>query len=632
MSSSAADHAELKRAELKRLVTRLIERNIEPAGLAELEEALSTDAELRAYYLEYTELHSLLHHGNVSPRELNLPVGHAVCDERPDEGARDSAREACPTPRKSLLQWASRNPKVGHAVCDERPDEGARDPAREACPTPRKSLLQWASRNPKVGHAVCDERPDEGARDPAREACPTPRKSLLQWASRNPKGPAVTIAATVLIAALVVMGLTPVKQWIAEQDKAGQEEKGAKGASDFVAKLSNWHNDVWLEDTRPPLDDPRLNVGKRLKIESGLIEITYLTGARVVIEGPAEFVVGGTKAQREEENGAEDNSRGRKPADLANSGYLKLGKLVARVEGKKAQGFAINTPTARVEDQGTEFGIEVRRDGEAFVQVIDGKVDLVVRTGAGSERKRIVAGRSVAVDQRRRIRVVQQRDLAFVRALPAISSTVLTFEMTDPSPKNNANLLPDYGNRVGAVQEVGERHTYRYGGIGFTPNIAVAYEASEGAKFLLWPSKDWRGGVAYLRLEPPDAVASIQPHYDTVFTADEGFGVRVRSFVVDDWDGDGEGHVVNWRVYAGTVAAENIVASGDNVEVASDEELKVSVDNTAFHKGVLILRIQHIAGKGNYMAIDNIHFEQTNWPSEGALLNAKGVLRDGEKQ
>ena len=230
-----------------------------------------------------------------------------------------------------------------------------------------------------VGHAPRDEQSEDAETPPARRACPTPRpKSLLNWASRHPKGPAIAVAATLLVAALAVMGLIPVKDWVAGDGKAKPEERGRGEKQEFVARLSNWHNDKWLEDTRPPLDDPRLNVGRRLKIESGLIEVTYLTGARVVIEGPAEFVVGSQASGDQEVRHQDVDSRGWKPADgEANSGYLALGKLVARVEGKEAEGFTIGTPSGSVEDKGTEFTVLVDSDGKSKVHVFEGRVRIV---------------------------------------------------------------------------------------------------------------------------------------------------------------------------------------------------------------------------------------------------------------
>ena len=256
----------------------------------------------------------------------------------------------------------------------------------------------------------------------AHEASAKQRKqSPLQWASRHPKGPAFAIAATMLIAALVVMGLIPVKEWMAGGGKRdGGVEAQEKKHQEFVARLSNWQNDVWLEDTRPPLDDPRLKIGRRLKIETGLIEVTYLTGARVVIEGPSEFYIGGTEAQRQKAQATRPAERARKESEggskkiarsstpkssllnskssLANSGYLTHGKLVARVEGEKAQGFTINAPSGRVEDYGTEFGVEVQSGGDLEVVVLSGEVDVVGETRDGrQQRVRLTADQAASV-------------------------------------------------------------------------------------------------------------------------------------------------------------------------------------------------------------------------------------------
>ena len=284
-----------------------------------------------------------------------------------------------PTNRELYLDYVSDSISLRYLLGDQHED-----------PTPRVNHTQ------AVGHASRDE--DTAV--PARGACPTPRpKSLLNWASRHPKGPAIAIAATLLMAALVVMGLVPVKEWVAGGGKAKPEEQKPGEKEVFVARLSNWHNDVWLEDTRPPLDDPRLKVGRRLKIEAGVIEVTYLTGARVVIEGPAEFVIGrkqGTAAElarkeagrgslsRSEDEGGRRKKEGHEseghPSSFtlhpSNAGYLALGSLVARVEGKDAQGFTIDTPNARVEDLSTEFGVLVDKSGHTELQVTEGEVKL----------------------------------------------------------------------------------------------------------------------------------------------------------------------------------------------------------------------------------------------------------------
>ncbi|MCG8586374.1 MAG: hypothetical protein MI757_16825, partial [Pirellulales bacterium] len=105
-----------------------------------------------------------------------------------------------------------------------------------------------------------------------------------------------------------------------------------------------------------------------------------LTGARVVIEGPAEFVVG----RRESETPSRGSTSHR---EAANSGYLALGKLVARCETRDSEGFAIDTPAARVEDFGTEFGVEVRKSGAADFVVLSGEVDVIREAADGSQQR-----------------------------------------------------------------------------------------------------------------------------------------------------------------------------------------------------------------------------------------------------
>ena len=213
-----------------------------------------------------------------------------------------------------------------------------------------------------------------------QRVAPAPRrKSLLDRASRHPLGPAISVAIAVMVSFLVVLAVTPMGDWIAGNGNEKPEEREIDAKKDFVAKLNHWRDAKWLEGTRPPLNDPRLNVGKRLVIASGFIEVKYLTGATVVIEGPAEFVVGRLKdegGRRKKEGGESEGHPSSFILHPSNAGYLALGNLVARVEGKEAQGFTINTPSARVEDFGTEFGVEVRRNGATEVVVISGEVDI----------------------------------------------------------------------------------------------------------------------------------------------------------------------------------------------------------------------------------------------------------------
>ena len=81
-------------------------------------------------------------------------------------------------------------------------------------------------------------------------------------------------------------------------------------------------------------------LGRKYALASGLMEITYDTGAKVILQGPVTYEV-----------------------ESKNGGFLSVGKLTGKVTTQAARGLTIRTPTATVTDLGTEFGVEVARRG-----------------------------------------------------------------------------------------------------------------------------------------------------------------------------------------------------------------------------------------------------------------------------
>ena len=110
-------------------------------------------------------------------------------------------------------------------------------------------------------------------------------------------------------------------------------------------------------------------LGWKFAISSGLLEVTYPTGTRVIVQGPATYT-----------------------ANRHNGGFLWAGKLSVRVGPrtivwrKTPQGtlakqpfatFAVGTPTATLidnEDAGVEFGVEVNASGTAYAHVFRGRI------------------------------------------------------------------------------------------------------------------------------------------------------------------------------------------------------------------------------------------------------------------
>lgn len=129
-----------------------------------------------------------------------------------------------------------------------------------------------------------------------------------------------------------------------------------------VAWLVNAQNCSWT-DGDPPAD---LRPGRILRMDSGLAEVQFRSGARLVIEGPArlEFLSAG-------------------------SARLHLGKIAARVP-PEATGFEVFCPHGKVIDLGTEFGVSVADGGAAEVYVFEGRVDAYPAVGQAGEKVNLV--------------------------------------------------------------------------------------------------------------------------------------------------------------------------------------------------------------------------------------------------
>lgn len=122
-----------------------------------------------------------------------------------------------------------------------------------------------------------------------------------------------------------------------------------------VAVLRHVAGAVWEEGTPQRGDGATLEPGW-LKLKSGMAAIDFFSGARVIIEGPAEL---------ELQSGSE--------------AFCQSGRLRAEVP-PQAHGFTIKSSRFSVVDLGTAFGLQVSQDGSGQVKVLQGKVEL--RQGA----------------------------------------------------------------------------------------------------------------------------------------------------------------------------------------------------------------------------------------------------------
>ena len=163
----------------------------------------------------------------------------------------------------------------------------------------------------------------------------------------------------------------PERVIVRVDDETGRE-------ATIVAQLTRVAGAKWAQRSWRPLGLDHLTTGRRLELSEGLAEVTFNSGARVALEGPAVFTVLG-------ENSAE----------------LASGRLSAEVP-ESAIGFVVETPNGPIVDFGTEFGVEIGDSNESAVHVFKGEVEVGVadEDRKVSERIRLVENQAIAVDPR----------------------------------------------------------------------------------------------------------------------------------------------------------------------------------------------------------------------------------------
>ncbi|MCG2683205.1 MAG: FecR family protein [Planctomycetales bacterium] len=256
----------------------------------------------------------------------------------------------------------------------------------------------------------------------------------------------------------------------------------------FVGRITGLLDVKWSADPRylPPMGYAHVSLGRKYKLDSGLMEITYDSGAKVILQGPCSYEV-----------------------ESSSGGYLALGKLTARVEsgewrvesgGSPANQkseirnqkssplstlhsplFSVRTPTAVVTDLGTEFGVEVDKSGVTESHVFSGSVKVLVLDadgnlpspsgrGAGGEGN----GREVILGENESARVERAEDrLVVVRGLAPgkVDGFVRSLR---PKPVDAPEIVERFdGPRLGAAfeQNPPRRYVFERGAAVYSPPL-----------------------------------------------------------------------------------------------------------------------------------------------------------------
>ena len=166
-------------------------------------------------------------------------------------------------------------------------------------------------------------------------------------------------------------------------DERGKRSTPSKDVGNVVATLTSASEVRWRESTEQSLTaGSSIAAGDLVDFLSGQVQLTFVDGATVTLDGPTRFA-----------------------CEAPNHGRLDIGQVLASVP-KRAIGFMVDTQLARVVDLGTEFAIDADEQGRTEIQVFKGKVELLAdpKRGDGdlaSQPITLIAGEARRVERDR---------------------------------------------------------------------------------------------------------------------------------------------------------------------------------------------------------------------------------------
>ncbi|MFK7788082.1 MAG: hypothetical protein AB8C95_01145, partial [Phycisphaeraceae bacterium] len=160
-------------------------------------------------------------------------------------------------------------------------------------------------------------------------------------------------------------------------------ENKITAANQVVATITATHNAKWSPTSMERASargsalttGSKLHANDRLTLTAGTAEITTLSGAVVLLQGPARIEL------------TESN----------NALYLHAGKLVGICETESSKGLLVRTPHLDITDLGTRFGVDVVLGTSTEVHVHQGEVIAKTKatTAAQSTRQHLTANQAI---------------------------------------------------------------------------------------------------------------------------------------------------------------------------------------------------------------------------------------------
>ena len=331
--------------------------------------------------------------------------------------------------------------------------------------------------------------------------------SAVSWLTQT--GPISYMVATLVLCAMLLSAwayqITHNDQLADDRSFDARLDESTEAI--YVGRVAGMKDCRWVNDSFGTMVGASVTLGREYELTSGLLEIAYASGAKVILEGPCRytadshaggFLKQGRLVARVEEGGERRGERGGRSggsAALAASAKPQAAsprvpspepRLLAASHQPLAANylFAIRTPTAVVTDLGTEFGVEVGQDGSTTsrvfrgsvrVQVVGDKRGMVLKASESAKVEKSVAGGQPSI-----ARLDSYVTPEFVREMPSsrtigsassYAELVMSFDpvayyrMEEPG-KQKKNIIADYSSgKHHGVLRLGDE----YGGTPFRP-------------------------------------------------------------------------------------------------------------------------------------------------------------------
>ena len=196
---------------------------------------------------------------------------------------------------------------------------------------------------------------------------------LFAEVEQEKKPSTLTIGAWRLWAAAVALVLGGFV--LSESMRRTPRPTPASGDMAAIATVKSVVGTIWATG-QEPLELGEVLLDEWIRLEKGMIQLEFQTGALVSLEGPASLRVV-----------AEGEC------------FVERGTLVVLAPSEMGS-FKVNTRTSEVVDLGTEFAVSVGESGEMVVHVLDGEVEIGIKDPDSNvvSRERLIESHAVRLE------------------------------------------------------------------------------------------------------------------------------------------------------------------------------------------------------------------------------------------